>query len=211
MATHKAKQGECFLSIAANHGFTWEALWKDEGNKKLAELRKVPTILKPGDVVHLPELKASEHDRKTDAKHKFKLKGTPAKLRLRLLDNGKPRVNVKCTFHIDGKEGKMIAKSTDGDGKLVLDIPPQAQQVWMEVGDEKEEHLLRVGWLDPMDSLHGLQARLNNLGFDCGKVDGDWGTNTQGGMQAFQANRKIKKTTKPDDATRERIEKDYGY
>lgn len=36
------------------------------------------------------------------------------------------------------------------------------------------------------DDVKELQTRLNELGFDCGTVDGQFGTNTEKGVKAFQ-------------------------
>jgi peptidoglycan hydrolase-like protein with peptidoglycan-binding domain len=45
---------------------------------------------------------------------------------------------------------------------------------------------LQIGFLDPIDELSGVQARLNNLGFDSGEVDGLNGPRTRAAVKSFQ-------------------------
>jgi N-acetylmuramoyl-L-alanine amidase len=57
--------------------------------------------------------------------------------------------------------------------------------VWAEE-DIPELWTLKLGHLDPVDNLSGVQARLNNLGYDCGRVDGVSGPRTQAAIRTFQ-------------------------
>ena len=45
---------------------------------------------------------------------------------------------------------------------------------------------LNIGDLDPIETLSGVQARLNALRFDCGKVDGIWGEKTECAVRRFK-------------------------
>ncbi|WIG94820.1 peptidoglycan-binding domain-containing protein [Myxococcus sp. SDU36] len=47
---------------------------------------------------------------------------------------------------------------------------------------------LRVGHLDPIDTVSGIQGRLRNLGFGCGPIDGIAGPLTEAAVRAFQRN-----------------------
>jgi peptidoglycan hydrolase-like protein with peptidoglycan-binding domain len=52
-------------------------------------------------------------------------------------------------------------------------------------------HTLRIGHLSPMrdtddDGVSGVQARLQNLGYYEGEVDGELGPETQDAIRAFQ-------------------------
>lgn len=210
MPQHKVAQGDCMLSIAAKFGIPWETIWKDAANDALRNKRKHPTILFPGDVVQIPEVSAKEAEKATDAKHKFRRKAAPAKLRMRLMEAGKPLANTKYTISTDGPTNVFIEATTDGNGKLEQDIDPRATVARLRIGDKPVEHELKLGWLDPIDTTSGLQARLNNLGFDCGDVDGDMGRGTRDGMNAYRRTKKKKAIKNPDQETRDDIEKDYG-
>lgn len=51
--------------------------------------------------------------------------------------------------------------------------------------------LKRTNPLMKGEDVEALQTRLNALGFDCGKVDGEFGKNTETGVKAFQEAAKI--------------------
>lgn len=85
MKKHIVRQGECIASISAQHGFFWETLWNLPENSKVKEDHKTPTILKPGSEVFIPDKREKEEDCSTANRHRFRRKGTPAKLRLRIM------------------------------------------------------------------------------------------------------------------------------
>ncbi len=87
---YTVRAGDCISSIAFDHGFFWETLWNHPKNANLKSKRLDPNILKEGDIVHIPDLSLREESRATEKRHRFKLKGAPAKLRLRILEEPKP-------------------------------------------------------------------------------------------------------------------------
>ncbi len=82
---YQVQDGDCVSSIAYSNGFYWETLWNHPGNASLKSDRKDPNILKAGDLLHIPDLTVRQEPGATEATHKFKLKGVPAKLRMRLM------------------------------------------------------------------------------------------------------------------------------
>jgi hypothetical protein len=82
---HKVKQGECISSIADQYGFPPEKLWDDPSNADLKERRKDPNTLSPDDVVIIPDKQIREESDPTEQRYKFRKKGVPAKIRLRLM------------------------------------------------------------------------------------------------------------------------------
>jgi hypothetical protein len=155
MPTHIVKQGDCITSIAKSYGFFWETIWNHGDNAQLKQDRGDPNVLNPGDKVVIPDKQKKEESRGTEARHKFILKGEPAKLRLRLTRDKKkepkpgqksapdgeavaeepdyepykpevePRANTPFSLEIDGKLVK--EGSTDGDGRIEISLPPNAR------------------------------------------------------------------------------------
>lgn len=182
MKSHSVAQGECFFSIAEDHGQHWKTLWEDPANTGLRQERKTPYILLPGDVVSIPAVRLREETRAANMTHSFRRKGVPANLRLRLLKNGEPRKGMTWKASLGGPwiEGK-----TDSDGALTIKLPPSSPAGLLRLEDGTEYRLL-LRELDPLDSISGVQARLNNLGYQSGPVDGICGPTTASAIRLFQ-------------------------
>lgn len=203
------KEGDCIASIAKETGHFSETIWEDAGNTSLREARKDPYVLLPGDRVHVPALREKWVSKPAEMRHRFKRKGQPEMLNIRVQRDGEPRGNEPFTITIDGKE---ISGTTDADGKLSCPIIPNAKKAVLSVGREPDvtEHEILLGGIDPIDQISGVQGRLKNLGFDCGKVDGICGAQTRSAIREYQRSRRLPETGTADEATRKQLAADYG-
>jgi N-acetylmuramoyl-L-alanine amidase len=203
------RQGDCLCSIAIGSGHFWQTIWEDPGNAELREHRKDPYVLLPGDHLSIPPLRRKDESGQTEMRHRFVRKGQPEKLRVRILRDGKPRKNQPYTVEVNGA---VYTGNTDPDGKLECPIPPHAPRAKLRIGTEPDidEYDLKLGEIDPIDEVSGIQGRLNNLGFDCGAVDGIWGPLTEKAVREFQKHCQIEVTGQVDEATRQRLGKAYG-
>jgi N-acetylmuramoyl-L-alanine amidase len=68
-----------------------------------------------------------------------------------------------------------------------------------------------LGGLDPVNTPTGVQARLTNLGLDCGKIDGIIGPRTRLALERFQIKHNLEPTSELDDATLSRLESIHGF
>lgn len=180
---HIVRQGECIESIAFEKGFFWKTIWNDSQNKKLNQVRKNPNTLFAGDKVYVPEKRQKQLPCATEQRHRFKRKGVPSMLRLQLLDEDKPRANESYVLEIDGE---LSSGTTDADGRLERAIPAKAKKGKLRLGEEQDEYVFDLGHIDPIDEITGIQARLNNLGFNVGPVDGINGPETKDAIRDFQ-------------------------
>ncbi|HEV8607054.1 MAG TPA: hypothetical protein VGQ99_17065 [Tepidisphaeraceae bacterium] len=202
MPNHAVEQGDCLSSIAEQYGFFWSTLWNHADNADLKQLRKDPNALLEGDVVVVPDKTVKEESCATEQTHKFKKKGTPAKMKIRLMLDDKPRKNEAYKLCIDGKwiEGK-----TDGDGYIEADIPAGAKQGELRVGTGKEIDIFNLGFgtLDPADEETGAEDRLLGLGYD---LSGG----LEEALKSFQTKEKLTVNGQLDDPTKAKLKERYG-
>lgn len=187
MKSHQVKQGDCISSIAEENGFFWETLWNHPQNEQLKELRKDPNILFPGDSVYVPDIREKEVSEPTNQVHKFRIKNAPAKFKVRILRDAEPRSGEQFILSIDDAEIKR--GEIPPDGNIEIPIVPQAKKGKLIIGEgeEAEEYILNLGYLDPIETLSGVKARLNNVGFDCGKINNEMNEVTIEAIADFQS------------------------
>jgi Putative peptidoglycan binding domain/LysM domain len=198
--------GDCLSQIAGNFGFHWKTLWDLPENAKLKQKRKDPNVLLPGDRLYVPNLRVKHHDAATDKQHQFMLTGSPARLRLRFIDDGDPIAGEPYVLNIDGdlRDGTL-----DASGKLDVSIPPTAKSARLTIGND-EPIMIQLGAVDPITTVSGIQGRLNNLGFNPGPIDSKMGPRTCHAIQRFQDRNSLNVTGKPDDATRAKLLEIHG-
>lgn len=205
--SHRVQQGDCIDSIAFENGFFPETIWNDAANAELKKLRGDPNVLLPGDVVVVPDKRTKTVALRTGARHVFRRKGVPEKLRLRFLREGQPRAAESYVLEIDGAA---LSGTTDAEGRIEHWIPPNARSGRIVFGGESQAYALLLGELDPIDTVSGVQARLFALGFYDGPVDGEETAETEEAVQEFQAAHALEPFGAVDDATRDALRAAFG-
>lgn len=203
MSKVTVNQGQDIASIAHESGHFPDKIWNHPQNAALKAKRKTPNQLMPGDEVFVPELELKYESKATDQVHKFKVKGTPHKFKLQLKRLGQPRKNERYVLDIDGKQKE---GTTDGDGALEEWVPGNAKGGKLILQGGKEVIPIRLGDLNPVDEISGLQQRLNNLGFKCGSEDGELDDRTRAAVRKFQEANQLPATGEPDGATRAKLQ-----
>ena len=203
MPKRKVGVGETTSSLAKKKGFFWRTIWEHPENAGLRAKRKDPNVLFETDDIFIPEREIKKVSKGTEQEHVFKRKGEPSKLKVQMLKLGKPRANEDYVLDVDGKQknGK-----TDGDGKLEHYIPGDAKTGKLIFKSGKEVYPLRLGNLDPLDQISGVQQRLNNLGYSCGGEMGKLGEKTKEALKKFQGEHKLKVSGEPDAATKAKLQ-----
>ncbi len=185
--TYTVRLGDCISSIAFEKGFFPDTIWNDPQNSELRSQRSNPNALAEGDRIVIPDKRLKTESRPTSAEHRFRKRGVPAKLRIQFCESGKPCANLPFQLVIDGKH--RFSGATDGEGWLIVSIPPNALdgQLALGSGNEERRYRLMLGHLPPPDTVKGVQARLTNMGLDCGPLDGGLNPQTRAAIRAFQA------------------------
>jgi len=196
---HMVKPGECLLTIAAKAGHYWETVWKHDANAPLREARD-PFVLYPGDRVTIPPKRLKTVTRPPEQTHRFKKRGIPYKVRMRMLDGREARSGQPWKANIGPHT---LEGQTDGEGVLEFFVPPGARTATLTLGSGETAtvYQLEFARLDPPQSVGGAQSRLNALGYDCGTPDGVLNVPTRESLAAFQARHDLPETGELDEAT----------
>ena len=199
---HAVQQGDCFSNLAEEYGIPWKTLWNHPDNAELKQKRRDPNVLYPGDVVSVPDKELKEESRATDARHKFKKKGEPTHIKIRLLLDDEPRAGIRYELQVDGAT---IKGSTDGGGYLKAVIPPGAQTGVLIVGEGTARDVFQLGFgtLDPIDTASGVRGRLESLGYQVGD-------DLAAAVRAFQSKEKLEATGIIDDTLRAKLKEKFG-
>lgn len=197
---------DCISSLAEANGFFWETIWYLPENRELRSARGDPNVLLAGDRVTIPALRPKTVDGATEKKHRFRRRGTPARLRISFYDDGDPRADEPYLIVVDGI---VLQGTLDEHGTLDLRISPAARTAEIRIADD-EPVAITLGSMDPIDSWSGLQLRLNNLGFIAGDVTGTPNGPTRAALRRFQHSQGLDPTGIADAETRDALARIHG-
>lgn len=214
MRKYNIRQGDTILKIAQKYRLPWEKIWDDPQNKELRDSREDdPDLLMPGDVIVIPEIETKKVDCATEKKHRFKAKVPKREFYLELIDSegellGDHTYKLKIEHQIF--EG-------DCSEPIDIDLPRSATSgeliIFTEDKIEIDKINLQFDHIDPFvevdESVSSIQARLNNLGYFSGAVDGKLGELTEQAVRRFQINNDMEVTGKCQDII-EKLKELYG-
>ena len=214
-SVHVVEQGESLASIAARYGLPdWKKIYFDPANAEFRKRRPNPHVIYPGDEVVVPEKETRDESRSTEQRHRFKTRAGKTVLRIVLRSHDdEPLGGYAYKLEVEDRcfEGK-----SDSDGLIEHPVSPRARNgeltVWLdgETGGACIRWPLKISHLDPVEYLTGVQARLNNLGFESGPVDGIFGPITKGAVKAFQDRYRLKVDGIPGPITQAKLREVYG-
>ncbi len=179
--------------------------------------RPDPNVIAPGDELFIPDPDEKNVPCSTGSRHRFVCRAKPnVKLRLVLRDpQGKAIGNVAFSLVV-GKEE--VQGTTGDDGLIECEVSSDVSNATLQIKKWRVSWNLAIGHLDPSDDggemalITGVQARLNNLGYHCGPVDGVCSSRTITALKRFQ--RRVlgrnEPDGEPDHETREALRREYG-
>jgi len=213
---HEVQQGEWLAKIARRYGFgDWRKIYYHPDNAELRRLRPNPNVLYPGDRIFIPERETGEVSARTEMRHQYRRKSPGDSLSIRIWPSTRP---------IDGESptpvkpmpyrltigSSVFEGETDPQGLLQIPkLPPRATEGVLEVMGCTIRIL--IGHLDPVDEITGIQARLNQLGYDAGPVDGILGPRTKAAVAAFQMYNDLEVDGIPGPHTKEKLARLAGF
>jgi len=213
MPTHKVKQGEHISSIAEHYGFSdYRVIWDDGQNAKLKQLRKNPHTLLPGDELFIPEKQSGLKSVSTEQHYRFKLSGSTLKLNLVIKDfDGKPFEDTACRLHIGNQVHDL---QTDDNGMVQAPISHDAHEALLQFEDPSLPFdvniAVKIGHLDPIDTITGQKARLRNMGYYHGPVDNEPSSAYQYSVEEFQCDFDLTVDGVCGEQTQNKLKQEHG-
>src|SRR5262245_21991597 len=185
MATYTVLQGDCLSSIASKFGFlNWRTIYDHPENEALKRKRPNPNQIYPGDEVFIPELETKEVTIVTAQKHVFTVNTFPIKLRFVVKDeNWIPFRGKRYELRVDSQakpysgvtveSGGRIEHPQRNEPKIRADAKEAELTIWLDNNRSRPPSVwrLKLGHLDPIEEITGVQKRLANLGFPTERLD----------------------------------------
>ncbi|MFN0130961.1 MAG: peptidoglycan-binding protein [Phycisphaerales bacterium] len=198
MPWYTVVQGDWLSKIAARFGLpSWKTIYYAPENGPFRSKRPDPNLIFPGDEVWIPEPKIEPDPGDTEKKHRFKLKPRPPEM-LRILvrrETGEPYADRKFKIMVWDQNTQVLLEKegqVPGDGIMEQQIPVEAAagryMLWpnQDATGTPLAWRLKIGHLDPVETVSGVQARLDNTGFHAGEVTGELNDQTTHAIAAFQ-------------------------
>jgi LysM repeat protein len=189
---HTVAQGETLLRIAKQYGYqTSKALYNHPSNAEFKALRPDPNLIYPGDKITIPPKKEKFIPLRTNSINSFVVQNEKEYFRLQIIhEDGDDITGKRIVITIGSQTIDTVLPS---NGLIEVELNENDSltgQVDLYLKEDQsspsESFTAQVGHLDPIDTLSGVQARCNLLGFDCGTVDGINGSKTKAGVRDFQ-------------------------
>jgi len=201
---HKAAKGEDVPQIAAKKGFfDVDALFAAPDNDSLRETRPNLNQLVEGDQVALPAKEAEPEPVRTGVMTPFTLATRPVQ-RLRLVIQSDTPFSYVLTVG-----GATFRGDHESSALIEHEVPVSASKGQLTVTPafgKPIEWDVSIGTLEPVSTVKGQQARLQNLGFDPKGVDGKLGKNTKAAIAAFQRFCGLEPSGEMNEATQTELE-----
>lgn len=156
------RQGDFLARLADRYGFDAEAVWSDDRNRALRELRADPDVLCPGDVLWIPEESEERLPLSLGQPNTFVAEVDEITLTLTLQMGSEPFRNER--YEIEGP-ATPPKERTDKDGKLTFTVPADVDELRLFLPDRNLIVPVRIGHLDPPGTISGARGRLVNLGY----------------------------------------------
>lgn len=225
---HKVKRGDTLSFIAEKYNTTVEKIWNSAGNSKLKQKRDSPDILFSGDVLTIPAIEEKNEDAKLESNNKFYCDVNFGEIIIKFLKYEKPRENLKYAaffekscFSNDDKvdDTGVVAHEVNFEEKMgVINLFPEKDSAYIA-----EKYTLKIGELDPLDTISGIQARLKNLGYyfenenkfpsigsEKPYKDEDMDIHTKNALAVFQIENDLEPTGIYDDKTKDKLKVIHG-
>ncbi len=209
MVPYVVRSGDHLPLLAHKMGFDADTVWNDPKNADLKKLRGSPNILCVGDILYVPKTPPPKSwlPVKVGGSNSFVATVPTIPLSVSFAQGGKPIANADCVLHGMPPPNKF---TTDGDGKLAVNVPIQVQLLVVEFPKVPLVRKLRIGHLDPATEPSGIAQRMQNLGYLAPRTDPSNEAALAQALAAFQKDNGLPTTGEVDADTQSALEKAHG-
>jgi hypothetical protein len=206
------RQGDYFTKLAHLRGFNAETVWNDPANEALKKKRASMDVLEPGDIVYVPDEPKPRLPIAGGVVNHYVARIPKVPVNVRLKVGGE--ILIDEPYVIRGVGPDPVRGKTDKNGYVTARVKVHVREIEVELPNRKRTLRVRVGDMDPMNELSGLQKRLTHLGYYLPTKTGTENFDALdpqqilSALKAFQAARKLPATGKLDDATRKALTDD---
>jgi len=214
---YTVQQGDTLLRIAKQHKFSRSStIYDHPSNEAFRKLRPDPNIIYPGDKINIPDKDKAVQTRPANGRHSFTVKKPEVEMfRVKIQDDaGVVLEGKRATLEVGDET---IDALIGADGLIEIPLPngDEAEgelQVFLDPDSDEPTHIYEVqlGHLDPADTVSGVQARCNALGFDAGVVDDTMGPNTSEAIKDFQSSNGLAVDGEITDVLTDKLKEIYG-
>jgi len=215
MRPYIVRQGDYLTKLGHIMGFDPDTVWNDPKNQSLKERRPDPEMLHPGDLLWVPDAPEARRLKvKNGAVNRYAAQIPKKAVELRIQVGGEPL--PKEPFAILGLGPDPIEGETDEQGWLKTSVDVHVREIEVILTRKNRTLRVRVGDLDPIDTISGLRKRLLHLGFyKPSRIGVENADTTEGdaliaALKAFQASKKLPSTGKLDEPTRKALLEAHG-
>lgn len=208
------RQGDHLTRLAYVHGFDADTVWNHERNAELREMGRSPDILAPGDILYLPVKPKDGLAFSAGSGNRYRAQVPKIKVSLTFMDADQVLANERYEVHglgTDGSSGQSALHETDGDGTVELELPVTTREVTIVFPNQNIAYEVRVGDMDPLAEMAGIQKRLENLGYlPRERESAAEGAYVQAAIAEFQKKHGLSPTGTIDDQTSKLLKDEHG-
>ena len=210
MRPYIVRQGDYLTKLGHTMGFDPDAVWNHAKNKQLRDRRPDRDMLHPGDLLWIPD--APEVRRlgvKPFMSNRYAANIPKKPVEVRLVVGGE--AVAKEPYAILGLGPDPITGATDDNGWIKTTVDVHVRELEVVLTRKNRTLRVRVGDLDPVDTLSGLRKRLLHLGFyRPGRIgaenhDAADGDALIAALKAFQASKSLGASGRLDEDTRKAL------
>jgi hypothetical protein len=170
MEPYVIADGDYLALLAYQQDFDADTVWNDPANDDLRALRPDPNLLWPTDILHVPNQMNKmpvTHTLAPGSTTTFV--STPPTLPVAVKFTGADPSAYASKAYVVKELEDLTGLTTNGDGLATFDAPITLQTMTVVFTDSGEAWRLKIGSMDPIETLSGIWQRLQNLGY----LDGD--------------------------------------